>query len=282
MRITGRRTSVLQPPPGRDIQLHLAAREVGRIAGTDADRFADLVFRTVPVAAGASGIRRRGMNHARHHDNAGKEHELETGWQPSFAWPQSSANRHFVDAPPSVSRIWAKARQSGFLQKLRAQHETLDLGMTAFDLVRFVRQVDALDHGAALQGLGGSLDLQILDQRDVVAFLEDRAIAVLDVHFRRPLLRSVSREGKPDSNHCSAVAPSRRFVQHRRASAPNSRTPGREKCPAFAQIENVSGRRGECAMFGDDLFSASNGRLLGIVTHGKAFGTDELDIGRYR
>src|ERR1700682_3364033 len=73
---------------------------------------------------------------------------------------------------------------SPLLQKLRAQHQALDLVGAAFDLVFVVGEVNILDHGAALQHGGRALQLQVLDQRDAVALGEKRAVGLpdLDVH----------------------------------------------------------------------------------------------------
>lgn len=73
---------------------------------------------------------------------------------------------------------------SRLLQKFRLQHQALDLVGAAFDLVFIVGQVDVLDHGAALEHGGRSLQLEILDQRDTVALGEQRAVGIpdLDIH----------------------------------------------------------------------------------------------------
>src|ERR1700682_870918 len=70
------------------------------------------------------------------------------------------------------------------LQKLRAQHQALDLVGAAFDLVGVVGEVNAFDHGAALEHRGGALQLQVFYQRDAVALGEQRAVGIpdLDVH----------------------------------------------------------------------------------------------------
>src|SRR5882762_8081445 len=65
---------------------------------------------------------------------------------------------------------------SRLLQKLRAQHQALDLVGAAFDLVGIVGEVNAFDHGAAFQHRGGAFQLQVLDQRDAVALGEQRAV----------------------------------------------------------------------------------------------------------
>jgi hypothetical protein len=46
--------------------------------------------------------------------------------------------------------------------KLGAQHHALDLVGAALDLVGVVGEVNAFDHGAALEHRGGALQLQIL------------------------------------------------------------------------------------------------------------------------
>ena len=43
------------------------------------------------------------------------------------------------------------------LQERRAQHQALDLVGAAFDFVGIVREVDVLDHGAALEDGGRTL-----------------------------------------------------------------------------------------------------------------------------
>ena len=61
---------------------------------------------------------------------------------------------------------------SRLLQKFCSQHQALDLVGAAFDFVGIVREVDVLDHGAALEHGGRPLQLQVLDQRDGVALGE--------------------------------------------------------------------------------------------------------------
>ena len=51
---------------------------------------------------------------------------------------------------------------SHLLQKLRAQHQALDLVGAAFDFVFIIGKVDVLDDGAALEHGGRALQLQIL------------------------------------------------------------------------------------------------------------------------
>src|SRR5882762_458571 len=88
---------------------------------------------------------------------------------------------------------------SRLLQKLRAQHQALDLVGAAFDLVFIVSEVDVPDHGAALEHGGRALQLQVLDQRDAVALGEQRAVGIphLDVHVMLSLQKAVviAREG---------------------------------------------------------------------------------------
>jgi len=61
-----------------------------------------------------------------------------------------------------IKRRPAQAFPSRLLQKLRAQHQALDLVGAAFDLVGIVGEVNASDHGAALEHGGGALQLQTL------------------------------------------------------------------------------------------------------------------------
>src|SRR4029453_19560510 len=58
------------------------------------------------------------------------------------------------------------------------------LSLPPFDFVGIVREVDVLDHGAALEHGGRALQLQILDQRDAVALGQLCAVGIpdLDVH----------------------------------------------------------------------------------------------------
>ena len=69
----------------------------------------------------------------------------------------------------------AQGFPSRLLQKLRPQHQAFDPVGSAFDLVGVVGEVNAPDHGAALQHGGRAPQLQILDQRDAVALGEQRA-----------------------------------------------------------------------------------------------------------
>jgi hypothetical protein len=46
-------------------------------------------------------------------------------------------------------------------QKLRPQHQALDLVGTAFDLVFIVGEMNASDHGAALEHRGGAFQLEV-------------------------------------------------------------------------------------------------------------------------
>ena len=78
---------------------------------------------------------------------------------------------------------------SHLLQELRAQHQALDLVGAAFDFVGVVGEVNASDHGAALQHRGGALQLQILDQRNAVA---SASSALLDGFLLR-----ISRRQQP-------------------------------------------------------------------------------------
>ena len=64
---------------------------------------------------------------------------------------------------------------SRLLQKLRAQHQALDLVGAALDLVFVIGEMNVPDHGAALEHCGGALQLQVLDQRNTVALGEQRA-----------------------------------------------------------------------------------------------------------
>ena len=50
---------------------------------------------------------------------------------------------------------------SRLLQELRAQHQALDLVGTPLDLIGVVGEVNASDHGAALQHRGGALQLRL-------------------------------------------------------------------------------------------------------------------------
>src|ERR1700682_3095760 len=70
------------------------------------------------------------------------------------------------------------------LQELRAQHQALDLVGAALDLIGVVGEVNAFDHGAALEHRGRALQSQVLDQRDAVALGEISAVGIpdLDVH----------------------------------------------------------------------------------------------------
>src|ERR1035437_4973718 len=65
---------------------------------------------------------------------------------------------------------------SRLLQELRPQHQALDLVGAALDLALIVGEVNALDHGAALEHGGRAFQLQILDQSDAVALGEQRAV----------------------------------------------------------------------------------------------------------
>ena len=56
----------------------------------------------------------------------------------------------------------AQGFASRLLQELRAQHQALDLVGAALDLVGIVGEVNASDHGAALEHGGGALQLQTL------------------------------------------------------------------------------------------------------------------------
>src|SRR5450432_3319205 len=81
--------------------------------------------------------------------------------------------------------IWPVGQiASRLLQKLRAQHQALDLVGAAFDFVFIVGEMDAPDHGAAFEHGGGALQLEVFDQCDAVAFDESCAVGVpdLDVH----------------------------------------------------------------------------------------------------
>jgi hypothetical protein len=51
---------------------------------------------------------------------------------------------------------------SRLLQELRAQRQALDLVGAAFDLVGVVGEVNAFDHGPALEHRGRALQLQVL------------------------------------------------------------------------------------------------------------------------
>jgi len=43
-----------------------------------------------------------------------------------------------------------------FFTEFRTQYQTLDLGVAAFNLIRIIGQMNALDHRTALQRLGGT------------------------------------------------------------------------------------------------------------------------------
>src|SRR5690606_26305032 len=71
-------------------------------------------------------------------------------------------------------------RGLGFFQKLGPQHQSLDLLGAAIDFRRVSGQANALDQRSPLQCRGGSLDLQVLDERDGIAVIQLGAIAVAD------------------------------------------------------------------------------------------------------
>src|SRR5688572_6062173 len=85
---------------------------------------------------------------------------------------------------------------SALADELGAQDQTLDGVVAAVDLLGVARQADGLDYRAALQGLVGALDLQILDQEDTVTVGQQVAdrIAHLD-GSRRGFARSLLRGG---------------------------------------------------------------------------------------
>ena len=83
----------------------------------------------------------------------------------------------------------ADSASSRLLQELRAQHQALDLVGAAFDFVGVVGEVNASDHGAALEHSGRTLQLQILDQRNAVA---SASSALLDGFLLR-----ISRRQQP-------------------------------------------------------------------------------------
>src|SRR5882724_956981 len=104
--------------------------------------------------------------------------------------------------PPSLPvEEWTSVAQlnhpSRLLQKLRAQHQALDLVGAAFDLVSVVGEMNTPDHGAALQHGGRALQLQVLDQRDAVALGEQRAVGIpdLDVHVMLSARRALDGAG---------------------------------------------------------------------------------------
>ena len=97
---------------------------------------------------------------------------------------------------------------SRLLQELRAQHQAFDLVGAAFDFVRIVREVDVFDHGAALGHGGRALQLQVLDQRDGVAFGELCAVGVpdldVDVMLLLGLVAKRSSSFSPCGRRCLA------------------------------------------------------------------------------
>src|SRR5262249_49424175 len=81
-------------------------------------------------------------------------------------------------APRITLRTMRLRKPLRLLQKLRAQHQTLDLFGVALDLVGTVAETDVLDQRAAFQGFGCTLDLEILDQRHGIAVAQRIAVAV--------------------------------------------------------------------------------------------------------
>jgi hypothetical protein len=71
----------------------------------------------------------------------------------------------------------------GWTARIKTDHSTRP-AITAFDLVFVVGEVNALDHGAALEHGGRAFQLQVLDQRDGIALGELCAVGIpdLDVH----------------------------------------------------------------------------------------------------
>src|SRR3546814_20531513 len=65
-----------------------------------------------------------------------------------------------------------------------AQNEPLDALVTAIDFLRIARQADRLDDRPHLERLAGALDLQILDQSDAVAVLEQVPDRVANLDLR--------------------------------------------------------------------------------------------------
>jgi hypothetical protein len=76
---------------------------------------------------------------------------------------------------------YRRIASSRLLQKLRPQHQALDLVGASFDLVGVVGEMDVSDHGAALQHRGGALQLEVLNQRDAVALGESCAVGIPDL-----------------------------------------------------------------------------------------------------
>lgn len=93
-----------------------------------------------------------------------------------------SGKHRFEDGFAKDGRV---SRSPSRLKELRAQHQAFDLVGAAFDFVRIVREVDVFDHGAALEHGGRALQLQVLDQRDGVAFGELCAVGWRKVPCRR-------------------------------------------------------------------------------------------------
>ena len=93
---------------------------------------------------------------------------------------------------PGHDDVWVN-RPFRLPQKLRPQHQALDLVGAGFDLVIIVGEVNVPDHGAALEHRGRSLQLQILDQRDAVALGEFSAVGIPDLDV--PVVSSLRMRG---------------------------------------------------------------------------------------
>src|SRR3546814_5631757 len=86
-------------------------------------------------------------------------------------------------APPRPRQDIATEKLA-LADKFGAQNEPLDALVTAIDFLRIARQADRLDDRPHLERLAGALDLQILDQSDAVAVLEQVADRVANLALR--------------------------------------------------------------------------------------------------
>src|SRR5690606_6974430 len=90
---------------------------------------------------------------------------------------RSHANPRWTQRPASAGRCHC-GRGSGFAHELRLQAHRTDAVDLAVDVVVAIHQADAAHLGAGLHHRGGSLDLQVLDDDDVVAIRQRVAVGI--------------------------------------------------------------------------------------------------------
>ena len=83
---------------------------------------------------------------------------------------------NYIRGPPQTSHF---RRVSDLLQELGLEDEALHLFGVAFDVAGVAGEADVLHDGAALEGDGGALHLQILDDHYAIAIGKRVAVAVL-------------------------------------------------------------------------------------------------------